>query len=91
MARQANLSPSAYVTAVGRNTPIRSLVDLLAVTELCKVVGDLGRVAGLSKLWLAEKRSEGARPMDVEATMNDFRNCRLKFLPSCPMIVRKSK
>ncbi len=44
-----------------------------AVRQLAKVNGDLGRVAGLLKLWLAEKRGQGARPIDVEAMMMDFR------------------
>ncbi|AEW15593.1 traJ protein [Brucella suis bv. 2] len=30
-------------------------------------------MAGLLKLWLAEKRGQGARPIDVEAMMMDFR------------------
>ncbi|MFK1110867.1 plasmid mobilization protein [Pseudomonas aeruginosa] len=72
-AAQAGLSLSAYLLAAGLNHPIRSVLDLRAVAELGKVNGDLGRVAGLLKLWLAEKRGQGARPVDVEAMMNDFR------------------
>ena len=55
------------------NTPIRSVIDLTAVSELAKVSGDLGRVAGLLKLWLAEKRREGANAIDVESVMMEFR------------------
>ncbi|HBO1087829.1 TPA: hypothetical protein L4E66_001530 [Pseudomonas aeruginosa] len=72
-AAQAGLSLSAYLLAAGLNHPIRSVLDLRAVAELGKVNGDLGRVAGLLKLWLAEKRGQGARPVDVEAMMKDFR------------------
>jgi hypothetical protein len=72
-ADQTGLSLSAYLLAVGMNTPIRSVVDLAAVADLAKVNGDLGRVAGLLKFWLAEKRGQGARPIDVETMMNDFR------------------
>lgn len=72
-AAQAGLSLSAYLLAAGLNHPIRSVLDLRAVAELGKVNGDLGRVAGLLKLWLAEKRGQGVRPVDVEAMMNDFR------------------
>jgi hypothetical protein len=32
----------------------------------------VGRVAGLLKLWLAEKRGQGASPVDVEALMKDL-------------------
>lgn len=72
-AAQAGLSLSSYMRVAGLNAPIRARADLSAVTDLVKVNGDLGRVAGLLKLWLAEKRGQGARPMDVEAMMVDFR------------------
>lgn len=73
MAAQTGLSQSSYLRAVGLNTPIRSVVDLKAVSDLAKVNGDLGRVAGLLKLWLAEKRGQGAKPHDVENMMVQFR------------------
>lgn len=72
-AAQAGLSLSAYMKVAGLNAPIRARSDLSAVTDLVRVNGDLGRVAGLLKLWLAEKRGHGARPVDVEAMMKDFR------------------
>ncbi|EPD8127440.1 MULTISPECIES: plasmid mobilization protein [Enterobacterales] len=72
-AAQAGLSLSAYMKVAGLNAPIRARSDLSAVTDLVRVNGDLGRVAGLLKLWLAEKRGQGARPVDVEAMMKDFR------------------
>lgn len=72
-AAQAGLSLSAYMLAAGLNHPIRSVYDLKAVADLGRVNGDLGRVAGLLKLWLAEKRGQGARPIDVEKMMNEFR------------------
>lgn len=55
-----------------RLRPIRSVVDLKAVADLAKVNGDLGRAAGLLKLWLLEKRGQGARPVDVENVMVEF-------------------
>ncbi|MDN8003133.1 conjugal transfer protein TraJ [Burkholderia multivorans] len=72
-AATAGLSQSAYMLAAGMNQPVRSVLDLKAVIEMGKVNGDLGRVAGLLKLWLAEKRGQGARSMEVEAMMNGFR------------------
>lgn len=41
--------------------------------ELVKLNGDLGRVAGLLKLWLAEKRGQGANSAEVERMMIEFR------------------
>lgn len=72
-ANETGLSRSAYLRNVGLNQPIRSVVDLKAVADLAKVNGDLGRVAGLLKLWLAEKRGQGARPIEVETMMRHFR------------------
>ncbi len=72
-AAQSGLSLSAYLRTAGLNHPIRSVYDLKAVADLGRVNGDLGRVAGLLKLWLAEKRGQGARPIVVEAMMDDFR------------------
>lgn len=72
-AEQSGLSRSGYLRAVGLNYPIRSVVDLAAVADLAKVNGDLGRVAGLLKSWLVEKRGQGARALDVDAMMVEFR------------------
>lgn len=72
-ANEAGMSRSGYLRALGLNSPIRSVVDLTAVADLARVNGDLGRVAGLLKLWLAEKRGQGARPVDVEEMMVNFR------------------
>ena len=72
-AKEAGMSRSGYLRALGLNTPIRSVVDLTAVADLAKVNGDLGRVAGLLKLWLAEKNGQGAKPEDVEEMMVNFR------------------
>lgn len=72
-AASVGMSRSAYLRAAGLNQPTHSALDLEAVRELAKVNGDLGRVAGLLKLWLATKKGEGARPKDVERMMNEFR------------------
>lgn len=69
----AGLSCAAFLRAIGLNQPIASRADLEAVRELVKLNGDLGRVAGLLKLWLAERRGQGARPVDVEQMMIEFR------------------
>ncbi|WP_338724224.1 CopG family transcriptional regulator [Pseudomonas tolaasii] len=90
-AAQAGMSQSAFLRAVGLSEPIRSVVDLQAVVDLGKVNGDLGRVAGILKLWLAEKRGQGARPTDVEAIMNEFRRLQHMLLPIMSRIVKDNK
>jgi hypothetical protein len=72
-AEQCGMSRSGYLRAVGLNYPIRSVVDLTAVADLVKVNGDLGRVAGLLKLWLSEKRGRGERTLEVDAMILEFR------------------
>lgn len=72
-AEEAGMSRSGYLRSLGLNTPIRSVVDLKAVADLCRINGDLGRVAGLLKLWLAEKNGLGASSIEVERMMVEFR------------------
>lgn len=63
-------------------------MDFRVVAELGKAHGDLGRVAGLLKLWLAEKRGLGARPVDVEAMMGDFRKLQNETFSIMSRVVR---
>lgn len=90
-AKEAGLSRSGYLRALGLNTQIRSVVDLAAVTDLAKVNGDLGRVAGLLKLWLAETRGEGAKAIDVESTMIEFRRLQAAIGMKMGSIIRAHK
>lgn len=72
-AELAGLSISGYLRAAGLNHPIQSTLDYAAVRELAQVAGDLGRLGGLLKLWLAEKRGVGAKPIDVDRLLKDTR------------------
>ncbi|WP_150710037.1 plasmid mobilization protein [Pseudomonas fluorescens] len=90
-AAQTGLSMSSFLLATGLNTPIKSRVDLLAVADLAKVNGDLGRAAGLLKLWLSERRGQGARPEDVEEVMIEFRELQAIVRAKMSEIVYGSK
>lgn len=90
-AEQSGLSRSGYLRAVGLNYPIRSVVDLAAVADLAKVNGDLGRVAGLLKLWLAEKRGQGVKPIEVERMMIEFRELQAGIREKMSAIVYSRK
>lgn len=79
LAAEAGLSRSGYLRAVGLHYPIRSVVDL-AVSDLAGVNGDLGRVAGLLKLWLTAKRGQGAAAIEVDEIMTEFRRLQLEML-----------
>lgn len=87
LADQTGLSRSAYLRAVGLNRPVGARADLEAVRELVKLNGDLGRVAGLLKLWLVEKRGQGARPIDIESVMIEFRQLQAQIREKMSAIV----
>lgn len=86
--REAGMARSAYLRALGLNTPIKSVVDLAAVADLAKVNGDLGRVAGLLKLWLGERRGQGANAVDVESMMVEFRELQASVREKMGLIVK---
>ncbi len=90
-AAQSGLSLSAYMKAAGLNAPIRARADLSAVADLVRVNGDLGRVAGLLKLWLAEKRGQSARSMDIEKVMIEFRALQVSIREKMSAIVVSRK
>lgn len=72
-AAQTGLGLSGYLRAAARNHRVKSAYDLQAVSDLVRVNGDLGRVAGLLKLWLAEKPGHGAQRVEVNQMMVQFR------------------
>jgi len=90
-AEDTGLSRSGFLRAVGMNYQIRSVVDLKAVADLAKVNGDLGRVAGLLKLWLAEKHGQGANVVDVERMMVEFRELQTGIREKMGLIVKAHK
>ncbi|WP_425603725.1 hypothetical protein [Stenotrophomonas capsici] len=87
-----NLKPKDKLyRAAGLNHRVGAIADLDAVRDLVKVNGDFGRLAGLLKLWLAEKRGHGARPFDVEALMMQFRELQHQTRAIMSRIVFKKK
>ncbi len=72
-AKAAGLSISDYLRTAGLNHQIRAQFDHQAVVELCQLHGDLGRVGGLLKLWLAERRGEAIGATDIDEAYRDMR------------------
>lgn len=70
-AAEGGLSLSAYLRTAGLNHPIRAKVDTEAVGRLVKVTADIGRLGGLLKLWLAERRDYGAPAVRVSQVLDD--------------------
>lgn len=80
MAASARLPVSSYLVVAGLNHPIRAPSDMTAVREMASLHGDLGRSAGLLKLWLGTKKGEGAAPQDVELLMLRLRETQAAIL-----------
>lgn len=72
-------SVSAYLRTVGLGAAVRSTQDYQAVLELAKVAADLGRLGGLLKLWLTEKRGQGAPVADVNRLLHDTRDLQARM------------
>lgn len=64
---------SNFCRQLALNEPIRSVVDLKAVADLAKVNGDMGRIAGLLKLWLVERKGKGDPAIEIERMIILFR------------------
>lgn len=69
-AAAANLTTAEFLRRLGQGHTPKSKVDLAVVRDLCAVAGDLGRLGGLLKFWLSEKRV-GALAQD-EITAKDI-------------------
>jgi len=55
-AEKAGLSVARYLREVGMGYQVKGVMDYHYVRELVRVNGDLGRLGGLLKLWLAKDR-----------------------------------
>jgi hypothetical protein len=75
LAASANLSLSAYLRTAGLNLPVRSILDVHAVTELSKVNGKLGEMAEALKAH--EGRPDVARAIRI---LHDMQEQTLKIM-----------
>lgn len=73
LASVAGLPVSTYLRAAGLNHQTKSRLDYQAAMELIAVAGNLGRLGGLLKLWLTERRGEGATVGDVNRLLRETR------------------
>ena len=79
-AQQCGMSASMYLRNVGLNLPVSSVLDHASVLELIRLKADLGRLGGLLKLWLSERRGEGAAVVDVNRVLRDIREIEQEIL-----------
>jgi hypothetical protein len=79
LARDCNLVPSAYLRSVGLGYQPRSSFDRKAVQQLAKLHADQGRLGGLLKLWLSEKRGEGAPVKSVRSLLEQIESLQMEI------------
>ncbi|UXN05420.1 plasmid mobilization protein [Bartonella sp. HY761] len=72
-AQLACMSLSMYLRSTGLLEQIRAPMDYHAIKPLVSLHGDLGRVAGLLKLWLVTNGGKGSSPSDITEMMTEFR------------------
>jgi len=58
LSKQHDLAPSTFLRELGLMHQPRSTVDAQAVERITKLHGDLGRTAGLLKLWLTTPEAQ---------------------------------
>jgi hypothetical protein len=86
-AEAAGLSLSDYVRVAARSATIQSRLDHAATRELAATASTLGRVGGLLKLWLMERRDEGVSAPAIGGLYDEIRDLiadirrRLEALP----------
>ncbi len=71
-AKACSLTISAYLRTVGSGYEPKSTLDQRAIGDLLRVNADQGRLGGLLKLWLAEKRGEGVPACDVRTLLRQI-------------------
>ena len=71
-AKACDLTVSAYLRTLGSGYEPKSTLDQQAVGDLVKVHAGQGRLGGLLKLWLTEKRGEGAPAYDVRSLLRQI-------------------
>ena len=71
-AKACDLTASAYLRRLGSGHEPKSTLDQQAVGDLVKVHAGQGRLGGLLKLWLTEKRGEGAPAYEVRSLLRQI-------------------
>lgn len=72
LAKDCRLAPSTYLRRIGLGYQPKSAIDREAIRELAKVNADQGRLGGLLKLWLSDKKGEGASVRHVRSVLQDI-------------------
>lgn len=73
------LSRSEYLRNLGLGYEPKGQFDQEAIRELVKLHADQGRLGGLLKLWLAERKGEGANMQDVRSVLQQIESLQMEL------------
>lgn len=72
-ANASSLAPSTYMREVALGHRLRATIDQQAIHRLALLHGDLGRVGGLIRMWLAnDERVDYARALDIPGASREL-------------------
>lgn len=73
------LSRSEYLRNLGLGYEPKGQFDQEAIRELVKVHSDQGRLGGLLKLWLSEKKGEGSSTTNVRSVLQQIESLQMEL------------
>lgn len=80
--RNANalkLSRSEYLRQLGLKYQPKGQFDQEAIREMVRVHADQGRLGGLLKLWLSERKGEGAPVSEVRSVLQQIESLQMEL------------
>jgi len=79
VAKQTRKNPSDLMRGLAMGCEPRSVFDTEAIQELIKLHADQGRLGGLLKLWLSEKKGEGAPASQVRNVLQQIESLQIEL------------
>ncbi|EOC0478875.1 conjugal transfer transcriptional regulator TraJ [Cronobacter turicensis] len=80
-AEASGLSTASFIRKVAMGYQVESIVDIKQVSELSRVNGDLGRLGGLLKLWLAnDPRTANFSPSLIKTLLNKIESTQQELM-----------
>jgi len=86
-AQNSNLSNSEFLRNLGKGHEPKCAFDKEAIHELAKVHANQGQLGGLLKLWLSEKKGQGASVKNVRALLQEIESLQLTI---AKLVVKES-
>ena len=76
-AHGTRLSNSEFLRNLGKGYEPKSAFDREAIRELAKLHADQGRLGGLLKLWLSEKKGDDAPVKNVRSVLQEIESLQM--------------